>query len=555
MSIIEQKGYLEQSYLDQYPYLSGQIKDGIGNQVFMINRVEEAIGLQVELNIDKLELLGIQSELIIDALYKLGNQVSITINKTDAIGTQIYGLVETLPKIGTQVELKINTMSSLAIQTLMKIEDQLSSVGVETTMIVNQLDGLGNQIEMKVNKEYTLGLQALMHIIDKEFPLGIQTEQQIFDDRKIGLEIKVFPLPHYICPKYLVNDYLTDSYLSGCMYATQAVQAKMRIYINTPVGVQVEQRIDTEKSIGVQSEMRVDTTTPLGIQIDRVYVANIGTQINLLIYNITQLRLLCDFASRGTANLNGQNWTSIQPIKAGDFSPNNLNTDLLEQRTQTDGVTTLWELRCDTGITQGAFVDTAAILEHNFTKSAVVTMQGSQDSNFSSIGFNEILNTQLDNIYYIAPELPTQSFRYWRFIIEDGTNPDSDLFIGAIIFGSASIFTTRECFENPVKFGKVHYKDSVKTEGYTNVSNDRATRKFLGLSFSELLLDGGNYKTLQSYFSNSKTDLKCLIIPTPYRPEVLAVFAKLTELPQESHRAITSDEHYISLDLNWDESL
>jgi hypothetical protein len=306
----------------------------------------------------------------------------------------------------------------------------------------------------------------------------------------------------------------------------------------------------------MQAEMRIFQETDTGMQANMVAVKLTGMQAAMIVYNITQLRILGpDFASRGTASLGGANWTSMQPIAAGHFSPNNLNTDVLEERTQTDAITALWELRCDTGIPQGAFVDTVAILEHNFTRSARVTLQGTNDPTWGSVGSSIVMVTEIKNMFYIAPTLPNQSFRYWRFIIEDSTNPDTDgLKIGVIVFGASKMFTLRENFEIPVKWGKVHYKDTTDVEGYTTASNDRGIRKTLGLDFSNLKYDGGNYAMLEEFFDTAKTDLKCLIIPRPTRPSSLAVFAKLQSLPDEQHQANDDNNHYVTFSLDWDES-
>lgn len=357
---------------------------------------------------------------------------------------------------------------------------------------------------------------------------------------------------------YLETAYLSAfSYLSGQPEDCTGIQAEMFTETTNLLGTQSQMKIDNagdDEFLGTQAEMKVFAEDEIGVQSDMVKTEIVGAQATLAIYNNTQLRILCSFDSRGTPALGGATWTSVQPIEAGDFDPDNLNTDVLEQRTQTDSVTALWELRCNTGKTN-TFVDTVGILEHNFSAAATVQMQGSDDAAFSVIKFTENLTVEPENMYFIAAQLPTTPAQYYRFTIQDPTNADGFLRVGTIVFGSSLIFTRKECFINPVKFGQTHFKDGLETEGFTNVSNDRATRKFLSLTFDELNFSGGNFELLRDYFSDAKTDLKCLIIPRPTRASSLAVFAKLVRLPDELHNAIDDDNHFVELTLDWDESL
>jgi len=411
-------------------------------------------------------------------------------------------------------------------------------------------------------------------VIEEQENIGMQTNMSVDGPNSLnGMQVKIFPLLHLDHPKYLVEEepYLTGAYLAGWRCALQGSQVEMNIEQQDPDGVQVDQKIvspDDDRYEGMQVQMKiVDFENAVGMQTTLIRTHNIGTQVNLVIYNTTQLRLLCDFPSRGLENRYGSdpidadnaNWKTPQLMESGDLGKlQNLNTDVLEQRIQSDTGVVFLELRCDTGATN-TFVDTLGILEHNITTSATITVQGSDDENFSTIKFSFNVNPTDPYAIYIAPELPTTPARYYKIVINDNTNPDNYIRIGTIVFGSSDIFSPKECFDNPVSFGRRHFKDEIETEGFTNTSNDRATRRFLGLRFNKLDVEGGNYEKLQDYFEFAKTDLKCLIIPTPTKPTVLTVFSKLVQLPEESHDAIdvTQDEqnvHFATLDLDWDES-
>lgn len=416
----------------------------------------------------------------------------------------------------------------------------------------------GMQVDMEVQEEPNVSMQVLMATVDEEAPVGMQA--------------KLFPLQHWLHPKYLydTDPYLTESYLAAKMCAFQGMQVDQKIGDQENTGMQVQQKIDNpedDEFTGMQVDMLVNEEENTGMQVELVNTNKLGIQVNMSIYNITQLRILCEFPSRGLAKQYGtetpsednENWFTNAAMESGDLGKlGNLNTDVLEQRIQTDDGVTTAEFRCDTG-KPNTFVNTLAILEHNITTSATITVQASDDEDFSSVKFQFTVNPTSPYAIYIAPTLPTTPARYWSITISDPQNGDNHLKVGTIIFGNSSIFSLKECFENPVIFGKRHFKDEIETEGFTNTSNDRATRRILSLKFNRLDVEGGNYQLLQEYFDFAKTDLKCLIIPTPTKPTVLTVFSKLVQLPEEQHDAIDVQDnelnaHFATLDLDWDES-
>jgi hypothetical protein len=325
--------------------------------------------------------------------------------------------------------------------------------------------------------------------------------------------------------------------------------------INTvehPIDGQVQRQISTTRDFKAQVQRQIDAQHAALMQVDRVKITVKGAQILFTLYNTYNLRILCDFPSRGTTGLN---WTASSTA-TGDFSVYNLNTDIVEQVWRSvSGVKTGVVLTCDTEIAQGVFLDTLAMLNHNLTRSATVQFQGSNDAGFATIGFDENLEALDDvNLYYIAPTLPQVSFRYWRFIINDSTNTNDSLQIGTIVFGPSVIFQG-ECFVDQVQRGTKHFSDKIETEGFTNVSNDRALKYSTQLEFKFLNFQKGNYRNIRNIFRTARTSLKCLWIPTPQFPERFAVFGKLTQIPVETHKVISEDADYVSFNLEVDESL
>jgi hypothetical protein len=312
----------------------------------------------------------------------------------------------------------------------------------------------------------------------------------------------------------------------------------------------------------------------IGIQFNAASVRALGVQFNATIYNTNAIRILCQFDSRGDSATvgggnnawgnplgTGQNWqTNSARAAEEDFDINNVNTDVVEFTYRTvDTVKTNIQLDCDAeGLIQP---DTFALLNHNLTASASVTITGSNNSNMSAPVFTANMETTLDNMYYILPVLsfPIPQARYWRIGIEDSTNPAAYLEVGTIIFGGASIFQG-ECIVTPIPFQLRDFADKVLTEGFTNVANARAQRRNVSLSFRSLNYLGNNFTKIREVITDARTILKCLWVPTPSETDQtitdrFAVFGKIAGIPTESHNAVSDTADYVDLTIEVDESL
>ncbi len=413
---------------------------------------------------------------------------------------------------------------------------------------------MGCQMDMFISRD-TIGAQTTMTVTD-DTPIGCQFEGDIINSSVfIGVEFNQDDLFHSVCGNYLVGSYLIDPYLSGnFICAIPGVQFKMAIVdFETPIGAQTEMAVvDKLVPLGAQALMSiVDSEVPLGAQFDQISFTPIGAQINFSIYNNTNLRIMCEFPSRGVT---GTNWIA-NTTEPGDFEVNNVNTDLVEQVWRSAaGVKTGIILSSDSEVPQGIFVDTFAILNHNLTTSATVTLLGSDNASHAPVGVTIPLTVELDNMYFIADDAPNTGFRYWRILIDDNTNPDDFVSAGTIIFGEALIIAS-ECFTDNVLFDPVQYVDQIFTEGFTNSSNDRGIKNLVRLEFRDINFQGGDFGALKSVFRFAKTTLKCLWIPDPREPSRLAVFGKLREIPSELQKNLGPKADLVTFDVEVDESL
>lgn len=285
-------------------------------------------------------------------------------------------------------------------------------------------------------------------------------------------------------------------------------------------------------------------------QVDRLGARRVGSQVHVNLYNVDKFRVLLDFPSRGT---DGENWSVLSGgTQPGHFSINNVNTDIEEECYRSTSVTV--QVTCDTQVTQGIFLDTLAIRNHNLTTSAQVNIIASNQPDFSGVNLIVTLPVQKLNMYYIAPSLPTSAYRYFKFQIFDPTNPAGYIQLGTIVFGSAIILNAEDMVDQ-VQLATEHFSDKVTTEGFSSVSNDRAIRRGVKCEFKNMSYTSGNYKNLRNLFETARTSLKCLWIPTPLYPSRFAAFGKLTVIPTETHNDLGLNQDYIDFTIEVNEAL
>lgn len=446
--------------------------------------------------------LALQTEFRIDVERELALQFTAEITKELALGTQFEGLI-------------LDSERSLALQTEFRVIAE-SILGLQASVVNTQEQSIGIQAQFAILKETLAGLQFdVLNTQDK--PLGFQS-RRLFQgkEKPKGVQFRKVKNAHYQC--------FGGGYLNEEPYLSE------HYYLNPLMCVAA------------------------GFQFEPAREKKLAFQFRSALYNTTNLRILMDFPSRGTS---GTNWTasSTQPSSTNSFSVNNINTDIVEQywRSAT-GTTTSVTLSCDTELPQGVYLDTLAILNHNLTGSASIFLQGSSDPAFGTIPVNVELEYEASNMYYIAPTLPNDAYRYWRLEISDPGSSDNFLRIGTIVFGSSMIFS-QESFVDRVRFGQKQFVDQVYTEGFTNVSNDRGKKRYLSLEFRNLLYGRANFNAMRSLFEYAGITLKCLYIPVPQQASRFAVFGKLSDIPAEEHNYKGADADYVDFSIEVDESL
>lgn len=558
-------GYLEDPYLESPPnYLGGTATDHFGMQVSRTINFEKSNGMQV-------------------------NRI---INSEDANGMQTQRVIAFEKSNGMQVSRQVGSDSDRGMQVLRNITNFLDDNGMQVQRVISADKDIGMQTQRVIAADKDNGMQVQRNITNFPKANGMQIYRNVASDKFVGMELRrSLSFPHIACVEggylgvgttYLSGPYLAEHFcVHGPMQVSRtinadkdngmqvtrditadkdnAMQVQRTINADKDIAMQTQRIIRAEKANGQQVQRTIQADKDIGMQTQRIIHADVdtamqlnrfnakiqGMQITRILYNTTNLRVMCTFPSRGIVSgvgtnawgntiATGQNWISTSTA-AGDFTPFNLNTDIVEQRWQSAASVTTATLSCDTEIAQGTSIDTLAILDHNFTSSAVVTLEGADNGAFSPTATSIPLTWTRGNLWYIAPTFPIQQYRYWRLIIADPTNSDGYLRVGTIVFGT-SIIMQGECFVDEVRRRHKHFVDRNPTEGFSNASNDRALKMNVGLEFKNLEYGRGNYNNLRDIFSTARTSLKCLWIPDPQDPTRFGVFAKITNMPDETHK-------------------
>jgi hypothetical protein len=77
-------------------------------------------------------------------------------------------------------------------------------------------------------------------------------------------------------------------------------------------------------------------------------------------------------------------------------------------------------------------VDCIAILSHNFSENATITLQGNDSDSWTSPAFEQDITYSSGNI---TLEYTTQTYRYFRLYINDSTNSDGYIQLSRVIIG------------------------------------------------------------------------------------------------------------------------
>lgn len=550
-------GYLEQDYLDQ-DYASGTRLSSGGMQFNVVVDSQKNNGLQFQGVIDSGKYKGTQFHAELDNIKNYGLQYnSDIIDYKNNHGIQYQPIIDSEKYNGLQFSGEINNVRSLGLQFKSEVEGTKNNHGLQFIADINR--GRVTAIEFLKNHYQSYYLTGYLDGDYGEGPylteyFGIRLPLQFLADTatqaKRAFQYQVH-VANYPTSRGLQHQTVIDKSIGyGTQFQVVSTQSKNS-------GLQFQAHIlDKLKNYGMQLLGNLTKERGLGVQFQGITQKSYAIQFLSTIYNTKYLRILHNFKSRGLTNTN---WSSNSTM-SGDFGPNNLDTDIVEQVWRSEnGVKSSLKLTCDVGLNTICYMDTLAILNHNMTVAANIVLLMSNDPLFSSGVTAITIKARKLNTYYISPDLPTQGFRYFQFQIDDITNTNPYIEIGTIVFGAADIIHG-ENFTDEVDFEMVDYSDTINTEGFTNVSNSRALKRKLTLQFDSLDYEKRNYAILRNIYQTYRTTHKCLWLPTPDvidqdKTDRLAIFGKLTTVPKERHNNKGGGADYVTFTIDLDESL
>lgn len=303
------------------------------------------------------------------------------------------------------------------------------------------------------------------------------------------------------------------------------------------------------------------TTLPINITLlaNGSYSTNIS--MNWVFYNLQNLRILWEIGSDGLDSTN--NFTASSE-KSTDKSVFNLKNDILEKYWESTDNINQW-VQFDAGLNRSIYIDTFALLGHNLSSSAKLTLKGYGSGSDSAItDWSNIptyatismgTNPNDDRVIWVNPTQPTTRYRHWRLEISDGSNSTKNLRIGRLIAGTSLVFNGENLLAN-LRYGKRNYKDEIKLNGFSSVFNNRALKRNLSISLNELNRQQySNANQLDKYIDYCRDSLKALVIVDPQNPYKYSVFAKLASVPDQEINYIDAQAEYASVSLTYDEGI
>lgn len=226
----------------------------------------------------------------------------------------------------------------------------------------------------------------------------------------------------------------------------------------------------------------------------------------------------------------GDNVISVTSTAAGDHDKKNLTTTILRETWRSSGVG-LQEIVIQANDTSEA-IDTFAILNHNFTDLATVTLQANTVNNFSSPPVS--LTIPWNEKHMVLLQDLGTAYSYFKISILDPTNPCGYIEIGRIIGGTSFTFTQNEDITDDFSLQTEDLAYKMKSEGFFRASNERVKIDKLGIKFDKLQTrspDNDNYLGLKAFTNFVGETLPFLTILDPEDPYFSVIWGQLNQMP------------------------
>lgn len=231
----------------------------------------------------------------------------------------------------------------------------------------------------------------------------------------------------------------------------------------------------------------------------------------------------------------GSNIISVTSTAAGDHNKKNLTTTPLRETWRSASVAAVQEIVIEANDTTDP-IDVFAILNHNISENAVITLQANTVNNFSSPPFTRTLTWNEKHIVLLE-ELP-QAYNFYKLKVLDTTNPCGYIEIGRIVAGTAFTIENNEDITDDFSIATDDLAYKMKSEGFFRASNERVQVDRLQVKFDKLNTTSGeddNYQGLLAMTKYVGETLPFLTILDPNQPYFSVIWGQIDNLPSKGY--------------------
>ncbi len=234
----------------------------------------------------------------------------------------------------------------------------------------------------------------------------------------------------------------------------------------------------------------------------------------------------------------GDNVISVTGTAPGDFSKTNLTTTALRESWRSAAVDVVQRIVIQANNTANP-IDCFAILNHNFTEDAIITLQANTVDNWSAPPFSHVLAWNEKHIIYNAQA--NSAYEYWRVSVLDPGNACGFLEIGRLVGGTCLSMDTDdgEDITDDITVSQDDLAYQMKTEGFFRASNERVQIEKLSIKFDRIGADPAasrtNYLALKAMFREVGTTFPFLTIVDSSDPYFILIWGQFTNMPTRTY--------------------
>lgn len=244
-------------------------------------------------------------------------------------------------------------------------------------------------------------------------------------------------------------------------------------------------------------------------------------------------RFLYQFALANYDSSNpGSNIISVTSTATGDFSKTNLTTNSLREKWRSSGVA-VQRIVIQASDTDNA-IDTFAILNHNFSSTAVITLEGNTSDSWGVPAVSVTIPWAKKHI--VLMQAMASAYEYWRLSVLDPANACGFVEIGRIVGGSSLIMTGDEDITDDFSVSTDDLAYKTRTEGFHRASNEKVKVDKLTVRFDKLVSDDGNdnYTRLWTMIDYVGETIPFLSVIDPDDADFFVIWGQIDTMPSRA---------------------